>query len=240
MGFARSRRGQRGRHRRGGARHAWFPPGGHRTIGGRRFWRTRHSFRRLPKPRLSHQVRLHDSRDGAPVDRCRSLRSEDGARVLPIHAEDLARATFSARQTVSCFAQAFVQSRRPMSPITAQHLEKHGLPPAEARSMALKIDEALRQSNPAESWRIISKTILGPEHPFAVHRFLYETVFADWKREQGPPPAWSPTAADVEGANVTAIMRQLKLRSYAELHAWSVRNREAFWELAIERLGVRF
>jgi acetyl-CoA synthetase len=127
-----------------------------------------------------------------------------------------------------------------MSPITAQHLEKHGLPPAEARSMALKIDEALRQSNPAESWRIISKTILRPEHPFAVHRFLYETVFADWKREQGPPPAWSPTAADVEGANVTAIMRQLKLRSYAELHAWSVRNREAFWELAIERLGVRF
>lgn len=126
-----------------------------------------------------------------------------------------------------------------MSKISAAQLEQHGLPSADAGLLALKIDEALQQSDPAERWHVISKTILRPDHPFAVHRFLYDAIFADWKREQGPPPAWSPTAADLEGANVTTVMRQLKLRSYEEFHAWSVRNREAFWALAVDRLGIR-
>jgi acetyl-CoA synthetase len=53
-------------------------------------------------------------------------------------------------------------------------------------------------------------------------------------------PIWSPTPADIERANVTAFMRAIGLRSYDELHAWSVSNREAFWEATIKRLGICF
>src|SRR5882724_7385476 len=35
-------------------------------------------------------------------------------------------------------------------------------------------------------------------------------------------------------------MRRAKVDSYEALHEWSVQNREAFWALRIERLGIRF
>jgi len=55
-----------------------------------------------------------------------------------------------------------------------------------------------------------------------------------------PQPAWLPTPEVIERANVTAAARQLGLPDYTALHRWSVENREAYWALAIERLGIRF
>lgn len=57
--------------------------------------------------------------------------------------------------------------------------------------------------------------------------------------ESVPNVAWIPSPQDVAQANVTAVAQQLGLTDYPALHAWSVANREAFWQLAIERLGVR-
>ena len=53
-------------------------------------------------------------------------------------------------------------------------------------------------------------------------------------------PAWMPSAADIENANVTAMMRDLGLTTYEELHAWSVENRAAYWERVTRQLGIVF
>jgi acetyl-CoA synthetase len=42
----------------------------------------------------------------------------------------------------------------------------------------------------------------------------------------------------VERANVTALARSLGLRSYEQLHAWSVRDRDAFWARALQELRI--
>lgn len=91
-----------------------------------------------------------------------------------------------------------------------------------------------------ECWQHLTHHILQPNHPFSLHQLLYELTFADWDNCQGPPPAWFPSSEQVQATNIMALMRQLDLGSYPELHTWSIRNRAAFWEKMIERLGIRF
>ena len=62
------------------------------------------------------------------------------------------------------------------------------------------------------------------------------------RNEQLEPPApdWTPTAEFIATTNFAWLMQRAGVKSYDELHAWSVRHREEYWSLAIERLGVRF
>ncbi len=58
--------------------------------------------------------------------------------------------------------------------------------------------------------------------------------------------AWVPSPEFIATTNIAWLTRGVfgsdlsGFDSYAQLHAWSVQNREAFWALAIERLGIRF
>jgi len=53
-------------------------------------------------------------------------------------------------------------------------------------------------------------------------------------------PAWTPSPEFISTTNIAWLMRRVGLDSYEALHAWSTQNRAACWEMAIERLGVRF
>jgi acetyl-CoA synthetase len=55
-----------------------------------------------------------------------------------------------------------------------------------------------------------------------------------------PPLAWVPSTEFIRTTNVAWLMRRIGVDSYKDLHSWSVRNREDFWSLTIERLGVHF
>jgi len=54
-----------------------------------------------------------------------------------------------------------------------------------------------------------------------------------------PPPDWTPSPEFISTTNLAWLMQRAGVGTYAELHAWSVRNREEYWRLAIERLEVR-
>src|SRR5947199_9388803 len=53
-------------------------------------------------------------------------------------------------------------------------------------------------------------------------------------------PAWVPSPEFIRTTNIASLMQRAGVDDYEALHAWSVRNRETFWELAIERLGLSF
>ena len=53
-------------------------------------------------------------------------------------------------------------------------------------------------------------------------------------------PSWQPDSDIIAAANVMAVADELGLADYEALHAWSVENRASFWELVINRLGIRF
>lgn len=112
-----------------------------------------------------------------------------------------------------------------------------GVPVDEAGFLAIRVNEVLRWP-PVEAWREISQSILRPEHPFALHRLLFETTFCDWPTSRGPAPAWTPTEEGIRATHVGRLMAERGCASVPELHAWSVADRSGFWEHMIRRLGI--
>ena len=122
--------------------------------------------------------------------------------------------------------------------LTHENLIECGLDKSTSDRLLECINPLLASLPAAACWREISQTVLTPDHPFALHQFLHNTIFADWKGQAAP--AWFPTKDEIEKTNIAAVMRELNLDSYEPFHSWSVHHRADFWELMIERLGIQF
>ena len=115
-----------------------------------------------------------------------------------------------------------------------------GLEKIEASEIVEAVSRILKMQSPTACWHEISRHILTPHHPFTLHQLLYNTVYADFDRTtDGPPPAWFPTDADITEANITQLMTELSIKTYAELHRWSTTNRDRFWQMMIDRLDIK-
>ena len=124
--------------------------------------------------------------------------------------------------------------------LTLEQIIACGLEKAEALKIAEVVNRILPTQVPTTCWSEISRHILTAHHPFALHQLLYETVYANFDSvTQGPPPAWFPTEADITEANITCLMADLHIKTYPEFHAWSVANRDAFWQMMIDILDIK-
>ena len=122
--------------------------------------------------------------------------------------------------------------------LTHENLIECGLDKSTSDRLLACINPLLASLPAAACWKEISQTILTPDHPFALHQLLHNTVFADW--EGMTAPAWFPAEDQIKQTNIAAVMRELNLDSYEALHSWSVDHRADFWRLMIERLGIQF
>ena len=124
--------------------------------------------------------------------------------------------------------------------LTVEQLIACGLEKAEASQITEAVNQILPTQSPTACWYEISRYILTPQHPFALHQLLYETVYADFDRAKyGTPPAWFPTDEDITEANITNIMAELHIKTYPEFHVWSITHRDTFWQMMIDRLGIK-
>ena len=124
--------------------------------------------------------------------------------------------------------------------LTVEQLIACGLDKAEASEITEAVNRVLKTQSPAACWHEISRHILTPHHPFALHQLLYETVYTDFNRATDrPAPAWFPTDKDITEANITRLMATLNLKTYHELHAWTVQNRDTFWQMMIDALDIK-
>ena len=115
-----------------------------------------------------------------------------------------------------------------------------GLEKAEAWKIAAAVNRIVAERSPTAAWSEISRNILTPHHPFTLHQLLYERVYTDFDRTtDGPPPAWFPTDTDIAEANITRLMAALNIDTYPEFHTWTVQNRDAFWQMMIDILGIK-
>ena len=122
--------------------------------------------------------------------------------------------------------------------LTCENLIECGLDKSTSEQLLEHINPLLASLPAVDCWKEISQTVLTPDHPFALHQLLYNTVFANW--DGVAAPAWFPVEDEIEQTNIAAVMRELNLDSYEGLHSWSVGHRSDFWELMIERLGIQF
>jgi acetyl-CoA synthetase len=92
-----------------------------------------------------------------------------------------------------------------------------------------------------KNWLIFIKKIqAGQNLEFDKHWSKFLEIYAEWDEKNGPPPAWFPGKDNLNNSNIARFMKELEFKNYTDLHQWSVRNRAAFWEKVIERLGIKF
>ena len=128
-------------------------------------------------------------------------------------------------------------------------LEARGLDAASAGTLAAGANEVLQREpeprGPREQERVWRQFqgILARDPwrwNFEAHRFLFEAAYRGRRPEDGPAPAWLPTAEVVAASNLARLMTERGLRTYGEAHRWSVERREEFWAAIIRTLGIAF
>ena len=124
--------------------------------------------------------------------------------------------------------------------LTAGQLRATGIGEQEAADVLERVNPLLGSLPPARCWVAVTRDVLTPQLPFALHRLLHEVVFSDWDPSAGPAPAWFPPEGYVEESNIGRLMRELGFDSYRRFHAWSARHRADFWRLMVDRVGIRF
>ncbi|MHC4402234.1 MAG: AMP-binding protein [Planctomycetota bacterium] len=122
--------------------------------------------------------------------------------------------------------------------LSASELTGCGLAQDQAEAFVATIGKLDRRMTPGQAWQWITRNLLRPEHPMEVHEHLHDAIFADWDPADGPAPAWFPE--NPHSSNIAWLMRRVGKRSYRDLHAWSVSQRQEFWATMVERLNVQF
>ncbi|MGF1533480.1 MAG: AMP-binding protein [Bernardetiaceae bacterium] len=73
-------------------------------------------------------------------------------------------------------------------------------------------------------------------YDFSVHQSVFADVFATHPF----PVVWSPNQDLIEKTNIYQWMQAAGKASYEDFYRWSITEREAFWQMAVDQLGVVF
>ncbi len=123
---------------------------------------------------------------------------------------------------------------------TADSIAAAGLSGAQAALVLERYDVLTAGRDAPLAWRRVARDLLTPEHPHALHRLLYDAVFASWPASSGPRPAWTPTEDEARATHIAQACARRGLPDYRALHRWSVEHRDAFWSDFIAVRGVAF
>lgn len=124
--------------------------------------------------------------------------------------------------------------------LSATELEQLGAARTNAVRLAAEIERISRETDGVHRWRLLTQRVLSPELPVTVHQALFARNYADWDVERGPAPAWSPSADDIEKANLTRLMQRAGVTQLDQLAAWAAEDAGRFWLTMVDLLGIAF
>ena len=135
--------------------------------------------------------------------------------------------------------------RAPAHHVSPKDLLAAGLDRAHALFVAERANRLLAAAGHSQRaaercWKELTRTVLTPEIPFAVHQLLYERTYRKRDPGHGPAPAWIPIEEETRASNLHALMCERRCDTYAELFDWSVTERTEFWRHLAQRLRIRF
>lgn len=148
----------------------------------------------------------------------------------------------------------FASDAKPVKHLTLTDLTQAGLPPSEALVFFRLLKSALAHvgQSPPATWRFVSKELLHPNHPHALHRLMYTSIYHDWDVEKmGPPPAWFPSQELARETNLGRLMvtrgKELlgpayysPLESFPALQKFSVEHPDVYWPIVLNELSLHF
>jgi acetyl-CoA synthetase len=115
-----------------------------------------------------------------------------------------------------------------------------GLPDHEADDLTRGLETAASDTDAARRWTRLSRHVLRPHQPAAVHQAVFRAVYREWDPAAGPPPAWIPPDDIRSRCNLGRLLDRLGFATEAEFRAWSVRDRAGFWAELARALAIPF
>ncbi|XP_074312098.1 putative CoA ligase CCL12 [Silene latifolia] len=118
----------------------------------------------------------------------------------------------------------------------------------------IKVVKQLEGEGELEVWReVVSRKLLRPHHPHALHQLVYYTLFCNWDSDRfgHPPLYWFPSQYESRYTNLGRLMEanaprllgksyQDPISSFSTFHNFSVHNPEIYWALVLKELSVWF
>ena len=108
---------------------------------------------------------------------------------------------------------------------------------------AQRLNPQLGNPDPARqdrAWREFVDRSRREYMPFEAHLAAFRRIFERRRSDDGPPVVWAPDESVRRRSNLQASMAAVGIDEYDDFHAWSVRDRTAFWTHTLERLGIVF
>ncbi len=103
------------------------------------------------------------------------------------------------------------------------------------------IEKIKKEMAPHWAWQKISHEILTRDHPFEVHKMVYDFIFSGWDSStMGPIPAWIPSDDEIKDTNIDQVSKELGIPYYQDFHKFSVKRKDEFWEKTIQKLNIKF
>nr|CAD1826672.1 unnamed protein product [Ananas comosus var. bracteatus] len=135
--------------------------------------------------------------------------------------------------------------------ISAEDIAAVGVASDEAEKLRVALREVLREygSSGPEAWREISKRLLNPNLPFALHQMLYYGCYKDC--DSDTPPAWIPNIEEAVSTNIGRLLEKRgqellgsaynnPIASFSDFQKFSVSNPEEYWKMIFEEMSIKF
>ena len=109
--------------------------------------------------------------------------------------------------------------------------------------MSLSFLESLKKDwDPVQKWMALIQDEKFKKAPFAVQNQCFQEVYKNWisDKNQAPPPAWVPSQEDIQNSNIQTFSKRVGINNSQNLHDWSVKNRQLFWNEVVSVLGIKF
>lgn len=123
-------------------------------------------------------------------------------------------------------------------PITIEQITHCGIDPTKAQQLLNLINSALNELIPEHAWQTISKKILTPDLPFALHLLLFSHIYPKWPKQLESAPAWFPTNDYI--SNIKKAMLEKKFIDYQALYNWSIHSYLDFLQWLLDTLNIIF
>lgn len=124
--------------------------------------------------------------------------------------------------------------------LTLSQLHELGLADEAANQFLNELDLLTLHCPTSElAWQTISTKLL-PRYSFNLHLLLFTSLFPNWHSHPETAPAWLPSPALIETANITQWMKDLDLPDVKDFHEWTTENLSPFWGKVVEELDIVF
>jgi len=124
--------------------------------------------------------------------------------------------------------------------ICSDELKRAGLEERLVEPWLRTLTELKAAYAPSDLWSQFLSRCFSAEIPCEPFRCVYSALNSQCGDSRVPMPVWQPDRETREQSNLAQVMRERGITDYREFHRWSVQQKSLFWEMVIDRLGIRF